>query len=65
MNDPDHDALFRAVMDARRILSEDPATCHPEIALERLSAVLNRSELVHTLDRINRQPVSRLSGMET
>ncbi len=37
----------------------------PEDALQRLRTVLNRNELVHTLDRMNRQPVARLSGMET
>jgi hypothetical protein len=61
MNSPDHDALFRAVVDARRILSEDQlGSLGPLQSLQRLRAVLNSDELVHALDCSNRQPVSRL-----
>lgn len=61
MNSPDHDALFRAVVDARRILSEDQlGSLDPLYTLQRLRVVLDSEELVHALDRANRQPVSRL-----
>ncbi|MDA9495551.1 hypothetical protein AB7M17_000937 [Bradyrhizobium sp. USDA 377] len=61
MNSPDHDALYRAVVDARRILSEDQLGClDPVQTLRRLQAVLDSDELVHALDRSNLQPVSRL-----
>ncbi|WP_460290747.1 hypothetical protein, partial [Bradyrhizobium diazoefficiens] len=61
MNSPDHDALFRAIVDARRILAEDgPGPPDPGETLRRLRAVLDGEELVHALDRLNRQSVSRL-----
>jgi hypothetical protein len=61
MNTPDHDALYRAVVDARRILSEDQlGSLDPAQTLRRLQAVLDSDELVHALDRSNLQPVSRL-----
>ncbi|MCK1725677.1 MULTISPECIES: hypothetical protein [unclassified Bradyrhizobium] len=61
MNSPDHDALFRAVVDARRVLSEDQmGSLDPVETLRRLRAVLDGDELVHALDRLNRQQVSRL-----
>ncbi|MCK1714650.1 MULTISPECIES: hypothetical protein [unclassified Bradyrhizobium] len=61
MNSPDHDALFRAVVDARRVLSEDQTgSLDPIETLRRLRAVLDDDELVHALDRLNRQQVSRL-----
>ncbi|MCK1733938.1 hypothetical protein IVA79_08210 [Bradyrhizobium sp. 138] len=61
MNSPDHDGLFRAVLDARRVLSEDQmGSLDPVETLRRLRAVLDGDELVHALDRLNRQQVSRL-----
>ena len=62
MNTPDHDTLVRAVVDARSILGEYVASgSHdPAQALERLWAVLDRAELIHALNRMNRKPVARL-----
>ena len=62
MNTPDHDTLVRAVVDARFILSEHLAfgSCDSAQALERLRAVLDRAELIHALNRMNRKPVARL-----
>ena len=52
MNTPDQDTLFRAVMDARSILSEHDIGSAQ--ALEWLRAVLDRA------DRMKRKPVARL-----
>jgi hypothetical protein len=62
MNTPDHDTLVRAVVDARSILGEHVAfgSHDPAQALERLWAVLDRAELIHALNRMNRKPVARL-----
>jgi hypothetical protein len=58
---PYHDALYRAIVDARRILSEDQlGSLDPVQILRRLQAVLDSDELVRALDRSNLQPVSRL-----
>jgi hypothetical protein len=61
MNTPDHDTLVRAVVDARSILSEHLAFGSRDSAraLERLRAVLDRAELIHALNRMNRN-VARL-----
>jgi hypothetical protein len=58
MNTPDQDTLLRAVMDARSILSEHDVGSAQ--ALERLRAMLDRAELIHALNRMNRKPVARL-----
>ena len=58
MNTPDQDTLFRAVMDARSILSEQDVgfgSRDSAQALERLRAVLDRDELIHALNRMNRK----------
>jgi hypothetical protein len=62
MNTPDQDTLFRVVVDARSILSDHFAfgSCDSAQALERLRAVLDRAELIHALNRMNRKPVARL-----
>ncbi|MBR0718974.1 hypothetical protein [Bradyrhizobium liaoningense] len=61
MNSPDHNALYRAVVDARRILSENQlGSLDPQQTMRRLQAVLDSDELVHALNRSNLQPVSRL-----
>src|SRR6476619_5145855 len=59
MNTPDHDTLVRAVVDARSILSEHLAFGSRDSAraLERLRAVLDRAELIHALNRMNRKPI--------
>src|SRR4029077_6488023 len=58
MNNPDHDTLIRAVEDARRILGEYRGDAKRTV--ERLLAVLDRSDVVHALDRITRREVIRL-----
>jgi hypothetical protein len=65
MNTPDHDTLVRAVVDARSILSEHLAFGSRDSAraLERLRAVLDRAELIHALNRMNRKPVARLEAV--
>ena len=62
MNSPDQDTLMRAVEDARRILGEyiDPGPRDATRTVERLLAVLDRNDVVHALDRINRRRVIRL-----
>ena len=64
MNTPDHDTLVRAV-DARSILSEHIAFGSGDSAraLERLRAVLDRAELIHALNRMNRKRVARLEAV--
>ena len=58
MNNPDQDTLARAVEDARRILGEYPRDAARTV--ERLLAVLDRSDVVRALDRIKRRRVMRL-----
>ena len=62
MNNPDQDTLIRAVEDARRILGEyiEPGPRDATRAVERLLAVLDRDDVLHALDRINRRRVIRL-----
>ena len=62
MNNPDQDTLVRAVEDARRILGEyiDSGPRDATRTVERLLAVLDRNDVVHALDRINRRRVIRL-----
>jgi hypothetical protein len=62
MNNPDQDTLVRAVEDARRILGEyiEPEPRDATRTVERLLAVLDRNDVVHALDRINRRRVIRL-----
>jgi len=62
MNNPDQDTLVRAVEDARRILGEyiAPGPRDAKLTVERLLAVLDRNDVVHALDRINRRRVIRL-----
>ena len=62
MNTPDHDTLVRAIVDARSILSEQVGFGSRDSGrtLERLRAVLDRAELIHALNRMNRKPVARL-----
>ena len=58
MNNPDQETLLRAVEDARRILGEYRGDAKGTV--ERLLAVLDRSNVVHALDRIKRRKVVRL-----
>ncbi len=59
MKNPDQDTLIRAIEDARRILGE-PGPRDATRTVERLLAVLDRNDVVHALDRINRRRVIRL-----
>ena len=62
MKSPDQDVLIRATEDARRILREfiDPGPHDAMRTVERLLAVLDKPELAHALDRMNRRRVIRL-----
>jgi hypothetical protein len=62
MNNPDQDMLIRALEDARRVLGEyiEPGPRDATRTVERLLAILDRSDLVHALDRIKRRRVIRL-----
>jgi hypothetical protein len=63
MNDPDQDTIIRAVEDARHILGEyrlGEYRRDAKLTVERLLAVLDRSDVVHALDRIKRRKVMRL-----
>ena len=62
MNNPDQEMVLRAVEDARRILGEyiEPGPRDATKTVERLLAVLDKNDLVHALDRINRRAVLRL-----
>jgi|tagenome__1003787_1003787.scaffolds.fasta_scaffold20633560_2 hypothetical protein len=61
MNTPDHDALVRAIEDARRILQE-----HIELSLEatrtvdQLLAILDRADVLFALGRVKRHRVTPL-----
>ena len=62
INNPDQDTLVRAVEDARRILGEyiEPGPRDATRTVQRLLAVLDRNDVVHALDRMNRRRVIRL-----
>jgi hypothetical protein len=62
MNNPDQDTRVRAIEDARRILGEyiEPGPRDAKLTVERLLAVLDRNDVVHALDRINRRRTIRL-----
>ena len=61
MNNPDQETLMRAVEDARRILGEyiEPGPRDATRTVERLLAVLDKGDVVHALDRMNRRRVIR------
>jgi hypothetical protein len=62
MNNPDQDTVLRAVEDARRILGEyiAPGPRDATQTVERLLAILDRDDVVHALDRMNRRRILRL-----
>jgi hypothetical protein len=62
MNSPDQDILLLAMDDARRILREyiEPGPRDAKRTVERLLAVLDKPDLAHALDRMNRRRVIRL-----
>jgi hypothetical protein len=62
MNNPDQDTVLRAIEDARRILDEyiEPGPRDATLTVERLFVVLNRDDVVHALDRMNRRKMLRL-----
>jgi hypothetical protein len=57
MNTPDQDTLLRAVEDARHILGEYIAAGPNDATrtVQRLLAVLDRTDVVHALNRIKRR----------
>jgi hypothetical protein len=64
MYNPDQVTLVRAIEDARRILWEyiEAGPRDASQTVDRLLAVLDREDLVHALDRINRRRSIRLVG---
>ena len=56
MNNPDQETVLRAIEDARRILGEhlESGSRDPDKAVDHLLAVLDRSDVVHALDRLQR-----------
>ena len=62
MDSPQPSYLFRAIEDARRILGEyiELGQRDASQTVERLLAVLNREDLAHAPDRINRRRSKRL-----
>ncbi len=64
MSTPDQDTLLRAVEDARRILGQyiEPGQRDAAQTVQSLLAVLDKTEVVHALDRLKRQRVVRLVG---
>jgi len=62
LNTPDQETVLRAMEDARRILAEyiEPGQHDAMRTVERLLAVLDKSDVVHALDRMKRCGVQRL-----
>jgi hypothetical protein len=62
MTNPDQETINRAVEDARRILGHylDSVPRDANAAVDRLISILNRQDLIHALDRVNRRRVIRL-----
>jgi hypothetical protein len=62
MRKPDQETLSRAIEDVRRILGEyiRPGQRDPAQTFQRLLAVLDESDVVNALDRMNRRRVIRL-----
>jgi hypothetical protein len=62
MNTPDQDTLIHAVEDASRILGEyiELGPRDATRTVERLLAVLDRDDVVHALDRMERRRVIQL-----
>jgi len=62
LNTPDQETVLRAMEDARRILAEyiAPGQHDAMHTVERLLTVLDKSDVVHALDRMKRCRVQRL-----
>jgi hypothetical protein len=62
LNTPDQETVLRAMEDARRILAEyiEPGQHDAMRTVERLLAVLDKSDVVHALDRMSRRRIQRL-----
>jgi hypothetical protein len=63
MKTPDMEVVLLAMEDARRILGEYNAPGRlrdPAETVDRLLATLDREDLIHALDRLNRRRVIRL-----
>ena len=63
LNTPDQEAVLRAMEDARRILAEYIASGRHDAThtVERLLTVVDKSDVVHALDRMNGRKVQRLA----
>jgi hypothetical protein len=57
MNTPDQDTVLRAIEDARQILGEyiTPGPRDATRTVHRLLAVLDRTDVVHALNRMKRR----------
>ena len=66
MNNPDQDILIRAIEDARLILGEyiAPGPRRAKRTVQRLITILDRSDVVHALERVMRRKVTRLVELE-
>jgi hypothetical protein len=62
MNNPDQDTVLRAVENARRILGDYLAVGQRDatLTIERLLVVLDRNDVVHAIERMNRGTTLRL-----
>jgi hypothetical protein len=62
MNNTDQETVLRAMEDARRVLGEyiAPGPRDATRTVHRLIAILDRDEVVHTLDRMKRRRTLRL-----
>jgi hypothetical protein len=63
MKTPDMEVVLLAMEDVRRVLREYIEPGRPRdaaVTIERLLAVLDREDLVHALNRMNRRRVIRL-----
>ena len=67
MNSPDQDILIRAIEDARLILGEyiAPGPRRAKRTVQRLITILDRSDVVHALERVMRRKVTRLVELES
>jgi hypothetical protein len=63
MNEPDSEVVLRAILDARRILGEYVASGQHDAGrtVDHLLAVLDRGDVIHALDRMNRRRVLRIA----
>lgn len=60
MNNPDQETVLRAVENARRILALYLEAGDAKQTIERLLVVLDRNDLLHTIERMNQRRTPRL-----